>query len=63
MSAAARGAAGYLYASGRLRGSHGAEVGIAEKRRRQEEAERAAEALKLDREKRFSTGGAKSPRR
>lgn len=48
MSAAAN-AAGYLCASGRLRGQHGREVGV-EQRRRQREAERAAVALRLERE-------------
>jgi len=50
MSAAARGAAGYLYAAGRLRGVHGREVGVAEKSRRQQEAESVAEDLKRERE-------------
>jgi hypothetical protein len=50
MSAAARGAAGYLFASGRLRGVHGREVGVAEKSRKQEEAERAAADLRRERE-------------
>ena len=46
MSAAAN-AAGFLYASGRLRGVHGKEV---EQRRKQREAERAAEDLRRERE-------------
>jgi len=49
LSAAARGAAGYLYASGRLRHLQ---------RDPQMAAERAAEALKKDRQaKSFSTAG------
>lgn len=40
MSAAARGAAGYLYASGRMRMQH----------KNQRKAERAAEGLKRERE-------------
>lgn len=55
MSAAAN-AAGFLYASGRLRGAHGKEV---EKKRRQQEAERAAEALKLEREAKSPGGNRK----
>jgi hypothetical protein len=49
MSAAAT-AAGYLYASGRLRGSHGKEVGAEQRERQRKEAEDAAVALRRDRE-------------
>ena len=56
MSAAAT-AAGYLYASGRLRGVHGREM--AEQRRRQAEAERAAEDLKREREAKEPNDGRK----
>lgn len=45
MSAAARGAAGYLYASGRLRS----------KQKEQRVAERAAEALKRERAEKVSS--------
>lgn len=46
---AARGAAGFLRVSGRLRGPHEKDV-AAERARRQAEAEQAAEALRLERE-------------
>lgn len=49
MSAAAT-AAGYLYASGRLRGGVKRQIAQQERQERQEEAERAAEHLRLERE-------------
>ena len=56
MSAAAT-AAGYLYATGRLRGGKQS----AEQRRKQREAERAAEDLKREREAKEKPNGGGRP--
>lgn len=60
MSAAARGAAGYLYASGKLRGPHGEEARA--EIRRQREVDRIAEELKQARETYQQRAGARKRR-